>query len=128
MCSKLKVCVHNNVSDFLGLFFFLPLNELNFCLLPWTSRENIARNFFCGFVFRFREITHAKVQVFLNQPWRQMRASLIPLFGKTKALFGKDPARQKTAFWTSKKMAEKVPYEVNARAPSIYICEMKEFI
>ena len=31
---------------------------------------------------------HAKVQVSLNQPRRQIRASLILLFGKTKALFG----------------------------------------
>ena len=55
-------------------------------------------NFFGCFVFGFREITHAKVQVFLNQPWRQMRASLIPLIGKTKALLGKDATRKKTAF------------------------------
>ena len=39
---------------------------------------------------------HAKVQVFLNQPWQQMRALLILLFGKTKALFGKQ--RKKSAF------------------------------
>ena len=30
--------------------------------------------------------------------WRQMRALLILLFGKTKALFGKDTARKTTAF------------------------------
>ena len=41
---------------------------------------------------------HAKMQVFLNQPWQQMHASLILLFGKTKALFGKDITRKKTAF------------------------------
>ena len=35
------------------------------------------------------------MQVFLDQPWQQMRASLIILFGKTKALFGKDAARKK---------------------------------
>ena len=40
----------------------------------------------------------AKVQVFLNQPWRQMFASLILLFGKTKALFGKDAAGKNVAF------------------------------
>ena len=34
------------------------------------------------------------MQVFLDQPWQQMRASLIILFGKTKALFGKDAARK----------------------------------
>ena len=33
--------------------------------------------------------------VFLNQPWRQMRTSLILLSEKTKALFGKDAAREK---------------------------------
>ena len=32
------------------------------------------------------------------QPWRQMRASLILLFGKTKALFGKDAAQKKLRF------------------------------
>ena len=32
---------------------------------------------------------------FLNQSWRQMRASLILLFGKTKALFGKDATKKK---------------------------------
>ena len=37
---------------------------------------------------------HAKMQVFLDQPWRQMRTSLILLFGKTKALFGEDTARK----------------------------------
>ena len=38
------------------------------------------------------------MQVFLNQLWWQMRASLILLFGKTKTLFGKDAARKKTVF------------------------------
>ena len=55
------------------------------------NRKALSRNFFCCFVFRFREI-------FFNQHWRQMRASLILLFGKTKAFFGKDTARKKTAF------------------------------
>ena len=55
------------------------------------NRKTLSRNFFCCFVFRFREIL-------FNQHWRQMRASLILLFGKTKAFFGKDTARKKTAF------------------------------
>ena len=55
------------------------------------NRKTLSRNFFCCFVFCFREI-------FFNQHWRQMRASLILLFGKTKAFFGKDTARKKTAF------------------------------
>ena len=55
------------------------------------NRKTLSRNFFCCFVFRFR-------QIFFNQHWRQMRASLILLFGKTKAFFGKDTARKKTAF------------------------------
>ena len=55
------------------------------------NRKTLSRNFFCCFVFRFQEI-------FFNQHWRQMRASLILLFGKTKAFFGKDTARKKTAF------------------------------
>ena len=55
------------------------------------NRKTLSRNFFCCFVFHFREI-------FFNQHWRQMRASLILLFGKTKAFFGKDTARKKTAF------------------------------
>ena len=55
------------------------------------NRKTLSRNFFCCFVFRFREI-------FFNQHWRQTRASLILLFGKTKAFFGKDTARKKTAF------------------------------
>ena len=50
------------------------------------------------YCFCFQEMMHAKMQVFLNQPWRQMRASLILLFGKTKALFGKDTTKKKTAF------------------------------
>ena len=41
---------------------------------------------------------HAKMKLFLNQPWQQMRASLILLFGKTKALFGKDATRKKLWF------------------------------
>ena len=40
------------------------------------NRKTLSRNFFCCFVFRFREI-------FFNQHWRQMRASLNLLFGKT---------------------------------------------
>ena len=40
------------------------------------------------------------MQVFLNQPRQQMHASLILLFGKTKALFGKDDARKKNAFFS----------------------------
>ena len=36
--------------------------------------------------------------VLLKQPWWQMHASLILLFGKMKALFGKDASREKTAF------------------------------
>ena len=56
--------------------------------------KTLPRNFFCCFVVRFQEITHAKVRVFLNQPWRQMSASLILLFGKTKALFAKETARK----------------------------------
>ena len=55
------------------------------------NRKTLSGNFFCCFVFRFREI-------FFNQHWWQMRASLILLFGKTKAFFGKDTARKKTAF------------------------------
>ena len=55
------------------------------------NRKTLSRNFFFCFVFRFREI-------FFNQHWRQMRASLILLFGKTKAFFGKDTARKKLRF------------------------------
>ena len=55
------------------------------------NRKTLSHNFFCCFVFRFRKI-------FFNQHWRQMRASLILLFGKTKAFFRKDTARKKTAF------------------------------
>ena len=58
------------------------------------------------FVFRLREITHAKMQVFLNQPWREMRTSLILLFGKTKALFGKDAARKKNCVFAYIKVVE----------------------
>ena len=66
------------------------MNSIFACDLG-LNRKTSSRNFFCCFVFRFREI-------FFNQHWRQMRASLILLFGKTKAFFGKDTARKKTAF------------------------------
>ena len=46
-------------------------------------------NFFCCFVFRFREITHGKMQVFLNQPWWQMHASLISIVWKNKSFVWK---------------------------------------
>ena len=36
-----------------------------------------------------------KCRFFVDQPWQQMCASLILLFGKTKALFGKDSTREK---------------------------------
>ena len=65
-------------------------NELNFCMWPWT--------FFCCFVFPFQEVKHAKMHVFLYQPWWQMRTSLILLFGKTKALFGKNAPGKKLHF------------------------------
>ena len=55
-------------------------------------------SFFAVLFFIFREITHAKVQVFLNQPWWQMCASLISLFLRTKSLFGKDAARKNSVF------------------------------
>ena len=55
------------------------------------KRRILPRKFFWCFVFHFREI-------FLNQPWRQMHASLILLFAKTKAFFGKDTTRKTTAF------------------------------
>ena len=55
------------------------------------NRKTLPRKFSCCSVFRFQEIL-------LNQHWQQMRTSLILLFGKTKAFFGKDTARKKTAF------------------------------
>ena len=49
--------------------------------------------------FVFKGIMHAKMQVFLNQLWRQMHASLILLFGKNKSqFFGKDLGRKKLRF------------------------------
>ena len=51
------------------------------------SGKTLPHNFFCCFVFRFREI-------FLNQHWPQMCTLLILLFGKTKAFFGKDTAKK----------------------------------
>ena len=60
--------------------------------------KTLSPNFFRCFVFHFRQIMQAKMEVFVNQPWRQMRTSLILMFGKTKALFGKDGIRQKNAF------------------------------
>ena len=44
------------------------------------NRKTLPRNFFCCFVFHFGEI-------FFNQPWRQIRALLILLFGKNKRIF-----------------------------------------
>ena len=38
---------------------------------------------------------HAKVQVFLNQPWRQMRALLNLLFGKDKSFVWKECHQEK---------------------------------
>ena len=66
------------------------MNSIFACDLG-LNRKALSGNFFCCFGFRFREI-------FFNQHWRQMRALLILLFGKTKAFFGKDTARKKTAF------------------------------
>ena len=79
------------VSDYLGRIFFLVQMSSIFACDLGLNRKTLSRNFFCCFVFRFREI-------FFNQHWRQMRASLILLFGKTEAFFGKDTARKKTAF------------------------------
>ena len=53
--------------------------------------KTFPRIFFCCFAFRFPEI-------YLNQRWRPVRASLIVLFGNTKAVFGKDTARKNNAF------------------------------
>ena len=38
------------------------------------------------------------MQVFQNQPWRKMRASLILSFGKNKSLVWKGRRQEKTAF------------------------------
>ena len=83
-CNKL-------VSDFLGQIFVLVQMSSIFACDLGLNGKTLPRNFFCCFVFRFQEI-------FLNQHWQQMRASLILLFGKTKAFFGKDTARKNTAF------------------------------
>ena len=82
----------NHVRDFLGRFFSLVPKWAQFLYvtLDLTGKHR-PMIFFCCFVFRFREIC-------LNQPWWQMRASLILLFGKTKAFFGKDIARKKPRF------------------------------
>ena len=81
------------VSDFLGCFSCLQMS-LIFARDLGLNRKTLPHNFYCCLVFWFREIAHAKMQVLLNQPWRQMRASLILLFGNTKALFGKDATRK----------------------------------
>ena len=85
-CNKL-------VSDYLGRNFFLVQMSSIFACDLGLNRKTLSRNFFCCFVFHFREI-------FFNQHWQQMRASLIPLFGKTKAFFGKDTPRKKLRFCT----------------------------
>ena len=72
------------------LFFLVQMSSIFACDLG-LNRKTLSHNFFCCFVVRFREI-------FFNQHWRQMRASLILLFGKTKAFFGKDTARKKLHF------------------------------
>ena len=85
-CNKL-------VSDFLGQIFVLVQMSSIFACDLGLNGKTLPRNFFCRFVFRFQEI-------FLNQHWQQMRASLILLFGKTKAFFGKDTTRKKLRFCT----------------------------
>ena len=93
---QLKGCLQSHISDFLGsIFFLVQMSSVFACDLGPTTcnRKTLPRNFFCCFVFHFWEI----MQVFLNQPGRQMRASLILLFGKTKPLFGKDTARKNIA-------------------------------
>ena len=85
-CNKL-------VSDFLGQIFVLVQMSSIFACDLGLNGKTLPRNFFCCFVFRFQEI-------FLNQYWQQMRASLILLFGKTKAFFGKDTTRKKLRFCT----------------------------
>ena len=79
------------VSDFLGQIFVLVQMRSIFACDLGLNGKTLPRNFFCCFVFRFQEI-------FLNQHWQQMRVPLILLLGKTKAFFGKDTARKKTAF------------------------------
>ena len=50
------------------------------------NKKTLPCNFFyAGLLLVFSEIMHTKLQVFLNRPWRQMRTSLIPLFGKDTA-------------------------------------------
>ena len=90
-CYNWRAACNKLVSDFLGRIFFLVQMSSIFACDLGLNRKTLSRNFFCCFVFRFREI-------FFNQHWRQMRASLILLFGKTKAFFGKGTARKKTAF------------------------------
>ena len=72
------------------------LNELNFAHDFGLNVKTLPIIFLHCFVFFccccLQEITHSKMQVFLDKPWQQMRTSLIILFAKTKALFGKDAA------------------------------------
>ena len=89
-CNRRASC-KKLVSDFLGQIFVLVQMSSVFACDLVLNGKRLPRNFFCCFVFRFQEI-------FLNQHWQQMHASLILLFGKTKAFFGKDTARKKTAF------------------------------
>ena len=79
------------VRDFLGQIFVLVQMSSIFACDLGLNGKTLPGNFFCCFVFRFQEI-------FLNQHWQQMSASPTLFFGKTKAFFGKDTARKKTAF------------------------------
>ena len=111
----------SNLSDFLGRFFFASKwAEFLHETLDLPGKHYPIFFFRC-FVFCFREIMHAKLQVFLYQPWRQMYIALILLFGKIKALFGKDAARKKLRFcirylW---KMKEKLESE-QKRGPMLF--------
>ena len=75
-------------------FFLVQMSSIFACDLQLNGKT-LHRNFLHCFVSRFREI----MQVFLNQPRQQMCASLILLFGKTKAFFGKDAARKKNCIF-----------------------------
>ena len=79
-------------------FFFFCVQMSSFGCDLGLNGKTSPHHFFPYFVFSFREITHAKLQVFLNQPWQQMHTFADSIVWKNKSLFGKDATRKETVF------------------------------
>ena len=84
-----------------SFFHFVALYCLYVRKLTSNHRDRFVACVLCYFkmfqIFFWNNPLHSKVQVFLNQPWRQMHSSLILLFWQNKSCLERMPPGKKPA-------------------------------